>query len=44
MISDMISYLFDNIRVAQGMGQNDIIHDIIVLAMISYLIFYMILA
>ncbi len=30
MISSMRSYVFDNIRVAQGMGQSDIIHDIIV--------------
>ena len=44
LISYMISYLFDNIRVAQGMGQYDIIHDIIPFSMILYMICYMILA
>jgi hypothetical protein len=40
----MISYLFDNIIVAQETGNYDIIHDIIVFLMISYMILYMILA
>ncbi len=39
----MISYLFDNIIVAQGMGQYDIIHDVMDFFMISYMIMYMIL-
>jgi hypothetical protein len=43
MISYMISYLFDNIIVAQETGQYDIIHDIIGFSMISYMIMHMIL-
>jgi hypothetical protein len=39
----MISYLFDNIRVAQETGKYDIIHDIIGFCMILYMILYMIL-
>jgi hypothetical protein len=42
MISCMISYLFDNIIVAQETGNYDVIHDIIGFCMISYMILYMI--
>ena len=44
MISDLISYFFDNIRVAQERLSYDIIHDIIGFCMISCMILYMILA
>jgi hypothetical protein len=47
MYHDIImSYPFDNTRVAQGMGVTDIIYDIIAfydLSMLSYIILYMIL-
>jgi hypothetical protein len=42
MTSYMISYVFDNIRVAQERLSYDIIHDIITFLIISYMIIYMI--
>jgi hypothetical protein len=44
MISDLKSYLFDNIRVAQERLSYDIIHDIIAFFIIPYIVMYMILA